>query len=500
MGGLSKKAHIIEKTLKENNKPALLVDAGALLFDRPKLIPGTEQQAQIMATGIVEAYNAMRYNAVAVSGHDLAAGLGFLLSLKEKSQFTWLSTNLVRKTTNQPIFTPTIIQKLGNYKVGITALTSPEEPGVLTQADNAIILSWEKVLPTTLKQLAASTDMIILLSSLPAYQNNEIARLHPEIHLIVQSEYRSANQHPLLENKTLICQTAKQGKYQGVLQFSWSKSKMWGEDKNAALTERIRQLDQINWQINSYKGRGEPEITYKDDPSRLDLYHSLQRQKEHLTKDISAMKAAMEQERTRGTAAGSFANDFFELDASLPDHPKVHAIIQQTKERINSIGRKQSQSQTIKPSSTGQAPKVADKKSAQSQFAGWQACVGCHAEKVTGWQGNSHAKAYMSLISSKQQFNLNCLTCHVTDNKTTDQQRMLNLADDLKNVGCEACHGPGRAHAANPTKSRVIAKPSTEVCQTCHTPERDNAFDYITKLSRISCTANTSPATAAIAN
>lgn len=489
MGGLSKKAHILEKTIKENNKPALLVDAGALLFDRPRLSPGTEQQAQINATGIVEAYNAMHYDAVAVSGQELAAGLSFLLALKEKSQFTWLSANLVRKSTNQPLFASSLIKKIGNLKVGITALTSPEEPGILTQSDDAMIMAWEQTLPAVIKQLAGSADMIILLSSLPAHLNTDITKLHPEIHIIVQAEQRSANMPPQLQNKTLICQTAKQGKYLGLLQFSWSKSKVWGDDKNTMIIDKSREIDQLVWQIKGYKSRGEPEVVYKDDRSHLEIYHNLVRQKEALVKEVNTLKSVMEQERARGTAAGSFTNDFIELDAGLPNHPKVHAIIQQTKERINSLGRRQSSiapQRALEPLPSLSAP--SDTAAAGgSLFAGWMACAGCHAENVNGWQGNGHAHAYQSLVSSEQQFNLNCLPCHVTDKGADGTDHLLDLSADLKAVGCEACHGAGRRHADDPGKWQVVAKPTADTCTRCHTQERDNTFDYASAVSRIAC-------------
>jgi len=77
-----------------------------------------------------------------------------------------------------------------------------------------------------------------------------------------------------------------------------------------------------------------------------------------------------------------------------------------------------------------------------------------------------------------------CLRCHVTELKQTPYD--LDIAHSLLGVGCEACHGPGRAHvesaqamAAGKAKSIVAFAalspqdpPAVEkVCSPCHSTE-----------------------------
>jgi len=59
-------------------------------------------------------------------------------------------------------------------------------------------------------------------------------------------------------------------------------------------------------------------------------------------------------------------------------------------------------------------------------------------------------------------------------------------------IGCEACHGPGKAHADDPKKPRAIAKLGGTcnecyvfpICRQCHDDDNDPSFDYRTALPK----------------
>ncbi len=55
-----------------------------------------------------------------------------------------------------------------------------------------------------------------------------------------------------------------------------------------------------------------------------------------------------------------------------------------------------------------------------------------------------------------------CGACHATGMDTQKRQW-----SEL-NIGCEACHGPGGNHAANPTAVRMSVDKSSENCGRCH--------------------------------
>src|SRR5579859_5491417 len=50
----------------------------------------------------------------------------------------------------------------------------------------------------------------------------------------------------------------------------------------------------------------------------------------------------------------------------------------------------------------------------QATYVGVEVCSNCHAEARAVWDRTSHAHAYASLSSQYKEFNLECVTCHVT--------------------------------------------------------------------------------------
>lgn len=124
------------------------------------------------------------------------------------------------------------------------------------------------------------------------------------------------------------------------------------------------------------------------------------------------------------------------------------------------------------------------------EITGSEKCARCHALNITGnqydkWKNESHAKAYLSLLSEKavsltSRSGINppdrnelCLKCHTT-------KYFLNFPVSLsysinEGIGCEACHGAGsRYYAAEKHSNRdeflqnggIV--PDEKICLQCH--------------------------------
>ena len=64
----------IKKLAGDNKAATVLVDAGNVLFKQPTI---TYQQELLTAAGLIDLYQDMAYDAVAVGATDLAGGLTF---------------------------------------------------------------------------------------------------------------------------------------------------------------------------------------------------------------------------------------------------------------------------------------------------------------------------------------------------------------------------------------------------------------------------------------
>lgn len=113
---------------------------------------------------------------------------------------------------------------------------------------------------------------------------------------------------------------------------------------------------------------------------------------------------------------------------------------------------------------------LAQESAVADPFLGADGCKTCHAEVAAAWSKTKHARA-MDSLSGNDRTNTTCVTCHITALPGT-------VADQLTkphhpNVQCEACHGPGRAHAeqaaaGTPALAGIAKLPTEKVCTACH--------------------------------
>ena len=106
---------------------------------------------------------------------------------------------------------------------------------------------------------------------------------------------------------------------------------------------------------------------------------------------------------------------------------------------------------------------IAEARAAEKEgnpYVGSQACMTCHAPKHSAWTASKHAT---KASESTPDWPKTCAGCHTT------HVDMANFSWDEADIGCEACHGPGRDHVAAPgDKSKIVASKSADVCGQCH--------------------------------
>lgn len=273
MGGLSKKAFITKTLTNDSHYPALIVNSGNLLFKTDILQPEEAETARIAADGVYQATRKTGALIAGVGSRDLAAGTAFLSQFHQPPHFTWLSLNLVHPSNRQPLFTPIHWQQVNGINIAVLALTDHTAPSA--QGNDFLALPWQQSLPEVLAQVEQQADFVLLLSNYSLIDNQEIARHHRAIDLILQSGHAIGNRTPLVVNNTLIAQTETRGKYLGVLNVDWNGHGRWRE--------------------------GQPGAATPDDKP-----------------------------------ASTYSNRFIALKPSITNDPEVEAIVQQTKMRLDS--------------------------------------------------------------------------------------------------------------------------------------------------------------------
>jgi hypothetical protein len=194
-----------------------------------------------------------------------------------------------------------------------------------------------------------------------------------------------------------------------------------------------------------------------------------------------------------------FENRIIPLDTKIPDHPGVALLVaaynRENQRRGNAglpVGVTPHLPTAPRPVGAAPAtPEVSASPDENLRYAGTVACGGCHAGALKFWQTTAHARAFATLKKAKRDRDPTCIGCHVTGYMRPGGTGDLRVATArLRDVGCEACHGPGLDHVAaqqgggGPSKSdqksgQITREVAASICLGCHTPDQTNGdFDY----------------------
>ncbi len=182
---------------------------------------------------------------------------------------------------------------------------------------------------------------------------------------------------------------------------------------------------------------------------------------------------------------GFVVSELIPINRALPRDPEVAAAMTALDRRIGAANL---------AATAGPPPPVA---AGQPRYLGDAGCLGAchyHSDSVEFWQKTRHAGAWKTLVDGGKDLSYDCVGCHVVgfDKNgganlwTLDQWQRLGdkpkpaaAGPDLRNVQCEACHGPGSLHARAPSKVAMpVPKPDAEVCLGCHTKEHSDTFAF----------------------
>lgn len=111
-----------------------------------------------------------------------------------------------------------------------------------------------------------------------------------------------------------------------------------------------------------------------------------------------------------------------------------------------------------------------------ADYAGNKACMSCHDDAAKVWKDSAHGAALSTLEKGLQDRDPDCVGCHVVGLESVNGFVSREKTPDLADVGCESCHGPGKAHAMEPYKEKM-PKAGLEMCMSCHNAQHSPGFD-----------------------
>jgi len=167
------------------------------------------------ASLIIDAFNKMRTTAVNIGDDDFILGLDYLLSLRDRAKFSFISSNIYSIDYDKPIFEEYVIWSQNGFKVGIIGLAwdggiYPESVIVKDPYDSA-----KKVI----SKLQDEVDLIIALTHMPLKVEAAIADSLTDVDLFIGGHDGKRMIRPKLVNERGIYKAGNEGQSLGVIEL-----------------------------------------------------------------------------------------------------------------------------------------------------------------------------------------------------------------------------------------------------------------------------------------
>ncbi len=469
MGGIARRAKVVKE---RSGARAVVVDAGDLFFRQWSISPRYHAQSIATAEFLADAAKQMSLAAIAVGERDLALGIPELKRLGERGGLRVLSANLVYASTSSAPFDAFAVVERGGMKIGIVGV-SPEM-GAKAQAEvvyeqNRVTTKplFEAVDTAARAARSAGGEVVIALLHLGQQPALELlGKLEPGVVdvAIVSHDRLSGNLTLAPGGRSAWIAPGSRGKWLAAVDLEVVKDAHGLLDVGALESQReaIAAIDQrLEAYQNEDAGVVDPGIAEK---IAADRSATVQR--------LKSRRAKMQEELDHLSLAGKnrVSGELIGLDVALPDDPEMLALYQQYQDRLIRVN-------------SGEPPP--DR--AELRYAGSAACKRCHAPMYQQWEKTKHAKAWDTMVRTRQTGNLDCIPCHVTGFDRRGGPTSLLGLESFVNVGCESCHGPGSAHVAQPkVKLDYGAQVPERVCAECHRAQEDQRpFDYEARLPTV---------------
>lgn len=450
---------------------ALVLGAGPLLFDEPAIKGDETTQASWKAEAIALSAKDMGLVAWAPGANDWAVSAADLGRYREQAGALLLGANV----EGNPGTSPSLVREVGGVKIGVVGVSDPKskttgypEGVTVKPAQDAIKAAIEDV-----KKQGAR--IVIGLAAMPRGEALRLADNLPELNVLVvgkpseSGHGNDAPKPPVMAGSTLVVETANhlqtlsvvdlfvRGDSKGPVVFKDAGGVSKAEDL-LSVAGRIRALEaRLNGWANDKTVKPEDIAARKADLERL-----------------RAEKAKLEEPEP--PVPGSFFRySLVEVRSALGSEKKVAERMASYYKRVNDYNKTTFADRRPPPVASGEAG-----------FIGVDACTDCHDDERKVWDATPHARAYPTLQRDFKEYNLDCVSCHVTGYGKPGGSTVTFL-DKLQNVQCEECHGPGSLHAKSPNKKGLITlKPTPESCvSSCHHPPHVEGFDAVAKMKNI---------------
>jgi hypothetical protein len=433
LGGIDRLAAQI-KTLREADVPLVMLLVGDTFFDAAPLDSARVDQANRNAQTMVRILNRIGITAVLPVARDREQPSKALETLRAASEFPWLAME-------DP--TTVLLDEAGDLALGIVGA----RPGTRGPALEAAV-----------ETASAQAELVLVLVDGSRRDANRSGAIGGVDFVIQGGLDQDAAMPPRRAGNAWVLHASRQGQGLTVVDVhrrrndeTFADRSEWSRTEHAAQLDR--QIEELHAKITEWAKSGDIDPT------------DLEAQRARLV-GLQKKRALVDSEATTDDG-NSFSARWVELRKKSPSDREVAALMQEHDKVVNEANRLAFAD--LEPPALGPNDVA---------YVGSAACSGCHQTAYAWWRNHSHGVAYLTLQQRSKEYNLDCVGCHVTGYQQPGGSTVThNLDGQLRNVGCESCHGPGGAHLKDP-ETEIVRVPPEATCTVCHNQQHSDLFDY----------------------
>lgn len=454
---------------REQHPKLQLVHAGPLFFEEPgggKHGHGDSAQAGPQAKVAAELVSRIDLAVAGASTQDIIAAKGEYKALVDKASILVTAANLAPddKWKGQlPTVEPWVVRQIGDLKVGIFALDSPDAEHLEGHA-HPVVTDPKEAAKKAVAALKKEADLIVLLSSLGLRNTKRLVRAVEGIHFAVaggMGDQPSFDPSAELVGGTRVMQFHREGRYIGRLTVRLKKGSTELVDASAPSKAELEALDQrigaLDKAFTAFKAEGK-------DPKSKDM-----RSAEHHLAALKTERDRLEKLDAKPPAdKSSFSFILTPLNWDLPQDPELLALMDAFDEELKAIN-------------LANAGTLPEPEPGQAVYVGAETCLECHSDTEDFWENTRHSHAWETLEKQNKTFDAKCVSCHVTGYGKAGGS-ILGQTKGREDVQCESCHGPGSLHVdavdEETAKKTIQLVVPESTCVECHNKHHSPHFDY----------------------
>jgi len=437
-----------------------VLDAGDLITRGGRMSDSAREATELKGDLILRSFAHSGIDGMVPGDGDLVLGLDWLVGKAGEYQLPYVCANLEREDGGAP-FEPWRVVEKGDMRIGIFGIT-----GNIADCDGCTVTDATEAATAAIAALKdEGAHQIIALSHLGVDDDVTLAEAVPGIDFVVASQARGRMRFPRVagEGPTHIVQEGNRGRQLGRIRITFVDGAKGFADA-AKITDAGTQRERTATRVADLEEKVASAATDRDRQRHERSLERTQAQYEQFA--IADMTAEGRHEMTI---------DVISLSQSMAEESEVAGWVGEVKAKLPE-----------------KAPTRAQRELPQiGEFAGSSKCRTCHQGAYRQWRQSKHARAFTALVRERKSQDTNCFTCHVTGYHLEGGPRAPADVSYLRNVQCEACHGPSAPHVADVEVATPFKGKVGESCAACHNESSHGgepaAWDHATALAEVTC-------------